>query len=122
MIQVPQAVWNEIAAQVPLTTEWAREMFPLDQAEATETLEDQAARMKAAGTPGKVILAYQTALPLWTERIAITDFIMKTGQSDLRKSLLEVTEREEAVRLAAKEHGLTMEQMQKLREMIMRLP
>lgn len=118
MHQAPASLWNEIAKATELKTEWGQRMFRLDEEELDEALEKQAEQMRAAGYPNKVVLAYQTLLPLCLERSALAEYRRKTEQSDLDGGLPELATVAEAVNLAAKEFDLREENLEALAELL----
>ena len=67
------------------------------------SLDDQYRKLVASGVDTTVALAYQTVAPLWLENVAISRHIVRTGKSDLRYLLPEVTSLAEALDLAERE-------------------
>lgn len=122
MYQVPASVLNEILANQPLKTQWAENLFKLDQDELLEALESQADALEADGVPDPVILAYQKIAPVLVEQEAITAFIEQTGNMELRASLPDVTTPDEAAMVMTEEHRLAPEHAGQLLDMLERLP
>jgi len=73
MMQLPAEIWNEIAGMPSMRTKWGKTIFPLSQETLTEVMEEQARRLAESGVENKVILAYQTFLPILAEREAISE-------------------------------------------------
>lgn len=121
MMQAPTEILNEIAQEPTLTTPWAKDLFSLDQGNLTAAMEDQALRMEKAGYENKVILAYQTVAPLLAANIAISTYLLKTGNMELRAALPEVTTPEEGVQIAIAEFQLNEKQAKELLKLLTNL-
>jgi hypothetical protein len=120
--EVPQWIWNEIARNEQLATPWARKMFGATPDEVTKELDQQAAVLRAKGVPNKVIGAYQTVLPLWLERRAISEYVSHANDPQLRTVLPELTEVSEAVDLMTKQYGLTAQNAGTLYDLLEQQP
>ena len=116
MYQTPAPIWNEIAATQRLQTpRWAELFQATDLETALQPLESE---LEAAGADARVSRAYLLVAPLLQENEAISRWIERTGRTDLRSSLPEVTTPSEAVMLASEEFRLTPSQQQQLTRLL----
>lgn len=95
MVSLPARVWNEIARQEQLRTQWARTVFVMDETGIQESEETDAHRLDQDGVDPMVVQAYLDARPLLLEREAIARYVAK--HPDLRASLPEVNSINEAI-------------------------
>lgn len=122
MYQTPAAILNRIAQQQTLKTQWATNLFRLDQDELNEVLEQQADALEASGEDLPVILAYQKIAPVLAEQEAITRYILTTDSMALRQSLPDVETPDEAVKAMQTEHRLSAPQSKRLKTLLQQLP
>ena len=99
MHQLPAKVWNRIAEEQGLRTEWAERMFSLDEAGLEEALERERERLEADKVPTPAISAFLETAPLLWERDAIQAFVRRNPH--LQESLPEIQTPAEAARVAA---------------------
>lgn len=112
MNQLPQDIWNQIAAEQKLETEAARQAFSLGEEEIDEMIE----RWEAISSEdAKVACAVTLVAPLWIEREAIQRFLRADpAREDLRGVLIDVGSPEDAAELARLESRLNSEQVKEL--------
>ena len=121
MTQVPQRIWNEIAKEQDLATNWAEKWFRMKEGEVERELEKQARKILKT-QPNKVVVAYQEVLPLLAEHNAIQAYISDHNRVGLMQVLVEVLNPKEAVMLMTMEHRLQPENQERLRELLEQLP
>lgn len=123
MMQVPATVWNRIAKTQRLRTEWAENLFRMSGQEMGETL-DRMAGLLVKNKKGDdlVAAAYLKLAPLLVENEAISRFIEKTGSTDLRSALPDLTDVPETLDLAQQEYRLNPKQLAQLSELLKALP
>lgn len=121
MRQAPASLWNRVAKTVPLATEWGKVMFNLTEQELDEALTMVERRMLDAGVPNKVMLAYQTMVPLCLERQALAAYISQTGNLDLQGVFPNVETAAQAASLGAQEYDLKPAEARRLLTMLERL-
>lgn len=120
MYQVDAAIWNRIADEEVLESDWAQQMFPLPSEELDRALEKESARLRKAGHSSGVVVSYLTMLPLLLEREAIARF--KSRNQGLEAALPNVESVEEAVLVAAKDRVLNANQKAELSRLLSRPP
>lgn len=104
MHQVSATIWNQIAESQPLKTDWAKQMFPLPEADLETALDREHARISA--NAGEVVAAaYLKIMPLLWERTAILNYLK--DNPSLTHALPEVTSVSEAVDLASRDFRLS---------------
>lgn len=118
MYQVPAQVWNQIAQQPEIKHQSLKYLMSMPQDEMDETLQGQASQLEQNGASDSVINAYQTLAPLLAENQAISAYIEKTGNSDLRKALPEVISAPEALAVANQDYQLSEAEQQQLLKML----
>lgn len=118
MYQVPTAVWNEVAKQPEMRFQAFKLIMSMTQDEMLEALNQQAEALAQNGVPDSVINAYQTMAPLLAENEAISAYINKTDNSNLRAALPEVLNAPEAVAIAEQDRPLSEAEQQLLLEML----
>lgn len=117
MHQVPADVWNQIAEQQPLATDWAKQVFPMPGDQMDVALEREEERL---GNDA-LAAAYLKVMPLLWERTAISNFLK--DNPSLRWALPEVISIAEAVHLAKLDfQSLTEPQLQRLGQMLKKPP
>lgn len=121
MHNVPAEILNKIA-ELPMHSRAVKTLFRMDDAQKAASLDDQYRKLVASGVETTVALAYQTVAPLWLENVAISRHIVRTGKSDLRYLLPEVTSLAEALDLAEREWMLDPAQLLQLRRLLNALP
>jgi hypothetical protein len=114
-------ILNRIADTTPLRHRWAQLLFLMTQEQLTKQRESQEKALAERGFSTPVILAYLSLAPLLAENEAISQYIEKTGNLDLRAALPEVTTENEAQILAIKEYGLNQSQQAQLKELLLAL-
>ncbi len=119
MIQVPQTVWNQMVKTVLLKSDWAKVLFPATPEQVEKVLDDQYQKMTKAGFLHRVISSYQTVLPLLLERQAITQFIQKSRQFNLRQALPEVSSPQDAVALMTQDQRLNKKEAEQLLNLLL---
>ena len=78
MYSIPNNVWNQIAIEQPLKTEWAKRMFNQpDQDTLNKSLGDEITKLQEQGIPDEVAEQFVMIFPLWAEREAILNFLDK---------------------------------------------
>ncbi|CCH01301.1 hypothetical protein FAES_3293 [Fibrella aestuarina BUZ 2] len=119
MTQVPLTVWNQIAHEQPLLSQWALTMFNQPTPEAlSQALAKESDWLTSQGHSARVISAYQQILPLLVEHHALTQFITSSEAYSLRTALPEVTTVAEALRLATQEFSLTDSESSELSQLL----
>lgn len=118
MYQVPTAVWNEVAKQPEMRIQAFKLIMSMTQDEMLEALNQQAEALAQNGVPDSVINAYQTMAPLLAENEAISAYINKTDNSNLRAAMPEVLNAPEAVAIAEQDRPLSEAEQQLLLEML----
>ena len=121
MRQAPASLWNRVAKTVPLATEWGKTMFSLTEQELDEAMNQVEQQMLDSGVPNKVMLAYQTMIPLCLERKALAAYISQTGNLDLLSVFPSVETAAEAATLGAQEYNLSPAETKQLLSMLERL-
>lgn len=130
MTQLPEHLRRDLAhEQKASLTPWGQWAFELPDDLLEEVMERQASALQeamwrewsmAGVRPNKVVLAYQTVLPLLQEREAIAAF--KGTRPGLEGVLPEVQSRSEAAALARKELDLTAEEARALSSILPQAP
>src|SRR5690625_1130154 len=120
MYQLPQAIWNQLAHEQPIRTQWARKMFNLTEQEIDQALEEEANKLSQKNYSNKAILAYQTMLPLLLENEAIRKFQQTEDNPELMEMLPEIYSVEEALRLATAEYRLMDNERRELQQLLRR--
>jgi hypothetical protein len=121
MHQAAATYWNQIAAQQPLATEWAEQMFPLPQEELDKALDREEERVAAeAGGDRVVAAAYLKVMPLLWERRAISNYLQ--DNPTLRGAMPPLESRSEAILIASKDFQLSRSQLEKLSTLLKKPP
>ncbi|MFN1834790.1 hypothetical protein AB2B38_005965 [Balneola sp. MJW-20] len=107
MTQLPQPIWNQIAFEYQLETQWAKDRFRMNEDEISETLDTEAKKLSLQGYSNKAILAYQTILPFYLEKKAIHDFFMKDNDPEIIKMIPLPNSLHEARLIVEAEYWLT---------------
>ena len=121
MYQLPAQVWNLIAQQPEMQNPSMKALMSMNQEQMDSALQQQADALTQNGVPDSVINAYQTMGPLLAENQAISSYIEKTGNSDLRKACPEVISAPEALAVAKQDYRLSEPEQQQLLQMLMQL-
>ena len=121
MYQLPAQVWNLIAQQPEMQNPSMKALMSMNQEQMDSALQQQADTLTQNGVPDNVINAYQTMGPLLAENQAISLYIEKTGNSDLRKACPEVISAPEALAVAKQDYRLNEPEQQQLLQMLMQL-
>lgn len=121
MYQLPAQVWNLIAQQPEMQNPSMKALMSMNQEQMDSALQQQADTLTQNGVPDNVINAYQTMGPLLAENQAISSYIEKTGNSDLRKACPEVISAPEALAVAKQDYRLNEPEQQQLLQMLMQL-
>lgn len=120
MLQVAARVWNQVAAQ-GLATNLGKQLMTIkkdeDLIEAVDSLRE---RLLAKGLSPEVVRAYLLVGPLYAERMAIGELLMKRPQ--LMGALPEITSPDEAVQIATMEMNLTSSQQAEVKKLLSSLP
>ena len=119
MYSVAAPIWNEIAEQQDLATDWAKQMFSLPQEDLDLALEREEARL----TPqvGAMLAAvYLKIMPLLRERRAIMDFLK--DNPNYRHALPEILDVGEAIMVANKDSHLSAQEQRQLRQLLLVKP
>jgi hypothetical protein len=116
MLNLPAAVWNEIARTQTLRSTFGKRWFPMDQDEITAAHERMVSELERRGNDLAVALAYLELAPLLAEREAIQAYV---DQHPIhREALREILEVNEALLIAIEEHNLTESQVKQLRPLL----
>lgn len=118
MYQLPAQVWNLIAQQPEMQNPSMKALMSMNQEQMDSALQQQADALTQNGVPDSVINAYQTMGPLLAENQAISSYIEKTGNSDLRKACPEVISAPEALAVAKQDYRLSEPEQQQLLQML----
>lgn len=121
MYQLPAQVWNLIAQQPEMQNPSMKALMSMNQEQMDSALQQQADALTQNGVPDSVINAYQTMGPLLAESQAISSYIEKTGNSDLRKACPEVISAPEALAVAKQDYRLSEPEQQQLLQMLTQL-
>ena len=121
MYQLPAQVWNLIAQQPEMQNPSMKALMSMNQEQMDSALQQQADALTQNGVPDSVINAYQTMGPLLAENQAISSYIEKTGNSDLRKACPEVISAPEALAVANQDYRLSEPEQQQLLQMLTQL-
>lgn len=121
MYQLPAQVWNLIAQQPEMQNPSMKALMSMNQEKMDSALQQQADALTQNGVPDSVINAYQTMGPLLAENQAISSYIEKTGNSDLRKACPEVISAPEALAVAKQDYRLSEPEQQQLLQMLTQL-
>lgn len=121
MYQLPAQVWNLIAQQPEMQNPSMKALMSMNQEQMDSALQQQADALTQNGVPDSVINAYQTMGPLLAENQAISSYIEKTGNSDLRKACPEVISAPEALAVAKQDYRLSEPEQQQLLQMLTQL-
>lgn len=123
MYQIPSIVWNQIAQEQDLQTEWARRMFNCSsQEELNMAVDQEAQKLAKAGVKSpSVRLSYIMMMPLLTERIAISNFMVEHPEmAGYRGGLPEVNTPEEALEIAKGDHLMSAADEEQLLDLLTR--
>lgn len=118
LTSVAAPIWNQIAKEGNLRTEWARKAFALDPDKMASLEDAEYKALLAKGVPQPVAMGYLDLKPLLLENVAISRHIQKTQQTSLRTALPEVTTLNEAIMLASMERPLNPSQQMQLRQLL----
>jgi hypothetical protein len=121
MLQVPAEILNNIAKTQTLRSQWATNLFSMNQQELNQQDQEQYSQMVQAGTDSTVAKAYQAVAPLLMENVAISKYIQQTEQPELRSCLPEIATVNEAIYLASKEYTMTAAQQTQLKALLSQL-
>jgi hypothetical protein len=105
MIEVAASVWNEIAHTQKLRTMAAKTAFRFDQEQIVEMERLWMIVEEDRDTPPRVAGCLPTFFPLFTEHLAISQFVSQHPQ--LRDALPEILDPKEAVTYATGDYRLT---------------
>ena len=119
MHATPTPIWNEIAKTQQLSTALWRRLFKLKADPLAAALESLETELEAQGADVRTIRGYLLVAPLLQENLAISSWVERTGRTDLRSSLPELTSINEALILASQEYRLSPSQQTKLRQLLM---
>ena len=119
MLGISPEIWNNLAKEQPLLTEWGKRVLPLSAERMQEEMAAEAKELKADGEPPSVILALQTVRPLLLEQEAIFGFI--PDHPELKGFLPEVYTVDEALHLAVREFFLSRAEVSRLRKLLTNL-
>lgn len=119
MYQVPTAIWNQVAETNALTTEWGRKVFPLPEEDQEAEVAAEEQRLAQETGSSKLAIAYLMVMPLLWERRAIRIFKDRNGENPGLPSIETV---QEAVIVASKDLGLTIDQQRTLSSMLSKTP
>lgn len=117
MYQLPQEIWNQIAHENELKTEWAKKMFNLTAEEIYPELDREGEILERKGYSDKAIISFQTGMPLM-ETEAITNFIVTHNQPELRQPLPEVNSIRDCLKIMTMEYNLEPGQAKEFCELI----
>lgn len=117
MHSVPTPILNAIARTQTFKNSSIHRLFSMTEARMEQALEAQAQTLLKR-CPAKVVQAYQTVCPLLIENEAISRFIVNRGSLELRRSLPEVTNVQDAVMLMTTEWKLTLQEQSQLRNLL----
>lgn len=98
LTSIPAEVWNAIARETRLQTEWAKKAFPLTDSEM-EALEEKESDRLEKTFPRLVVRGFQDMRPLLLERDAIRSWVRK--HPEYGNALPEVNTIAEAVAMAS---------------------
>jgi hypothetical protein len=116
MFDVATEVWNRVAMEENLKTDWAKERFLLDEPELDRRLEEEAAQLADSGEPPLVILAFQRLLPQLVENPALRSAVKR--HPELATVFPEITSINFALKLAVKEYRLSPKATSRLRSLL----
>ena len=119
MYQVPTLIWNQVAETNALTTEWGRKVFPLPAEDQEMEVAAEELRLTQETGSSKLALAYLMVMPLLWERRAIRIFKETHGEN---RGLPAIETVQEAVIVASKDLGLTIDQQRTLSSMLSKIP
>lgn len=119
MFNAPASLWNHIAQEEPLRTEWCNLMFPLPQDEMDEAILMERTRHLKMNPRPVLIAAYLLVMPLYWEQKAIRQYQERFGPLG---SLPMVERLQEAVEIAAADMPLDREERKMLRLMLLPEP
>jgi hypothetical protein len=106
MYAVATSIWNDIAREQALRTQFARALFPLSADELLQVLDARELAMRQAGIQADVALAYHQLAPLFWEHEAIAAFRAAHPHRQLQYGLPDVPTVAHALLLATAEYRL----------------
>lgn len=110
MYQVPLQFWNEMMPS--LKTPWVKQLAQLRDLGAFEDQSEQLTQQwQEDGLDPLTAAAYLQLAPLMLEHRAISEYLLKTGNPDLRQALPELLTPEETAEMAGLEYNLEEEQI-----------
>jgi len=120
MHQAAATYWNAIAGSQSLKTEWARQMFPLQQEDMDLALENEEKRLMRETSNPVLASAYLKVMPLLWESAAISNYLK--DNPGLRAAIPPIESIAEAITMARNDFRLTSRELMKLGEMLKDLP
>ena len=116
MYSVPIAIWNRIAKEHELKTDYAMRLFNcVSDQELWDELDNEGKTLAVLGMEIGVRSAFLLTRPLLTENEAISDFIVKNEFLKWRTVLPELVSIDDAIWISTQEYRLTGLQQEKLR-------
>jgi hypothetical protein len=121
MHQLPALIWNQIAAEQPLKTAFAKRLFPLSQEKLDAALELETARLKEQGVSDPLVRASLLLVgPFLWENEAIQAFAQ--DHPEHQSALPNLEESNEAVMMASGDSPLNTSQQQQLSRLLQTPP
>lgn len=121
MHQVASSIWNQIAEQESLSTEWAQQIFGLPPEEMDQAINAELERLTPELGGDKALAStYLEVMPLLWENAAIRRYLSR--HPDLLGALPEVLTADEAVMLASQDHRLTKSDQKLLKSLLQKPP
>ena len=112
MYQAHAIIWNQIAEQQTLLTDWAKQMFPLPEDQMALALEREERRLLDEGVGAAVVGAYLKVMPLLWEKVAISNFLK--DNPEIGGAIPPIETASEAVLMAARDFSLTIPMKKRL--------
>lgn len=120
MYSINARTWNLVAQAAPLRTEFARRIFPLDQEQMNNALNQEEDSLRAQGVPSEVALALVQVGPLLWENPAIMVFV--ANNPNFLGTLPDLATVSEAVSRATQEFSLTTSEQKVLARLLRKPP
>lgn len=113
--------WNKMAREQELATDWAREVFLLDDQEMADRVDQEWRELMEQGVDSRIASAFVDFKPHLLERKAMLKFRRENPDLMVDGALPEINQPDEAVAYAAVDHFLDEDQQAQLLELFQEL-
>ncbi len=118
MTHVPQEVWNQIAVEQPLQSQFAQSYFTMKPADIEDNLEFIQRKLFRFVNNVGIVLGYFHAMPLLVENEAIRKYLAYNKTKELEEALPPLASPGEAAVLMGKEYSLNPLEQETLKTLL----